>query len=143
MKLWYPEKFDSDKEANNSMYIWKCCLMLMSFKMILRNNINKSRWLSLDSRLKDLGVIQKDTIRNYSALDIANQYINNLSCHYDALQQQCYYSVSDLIKAVGTNYSLNNIIRLVEYGNKDIPPMNWLRHSFMIFTDKVLENDKQ
>ena len=69
--------------------------------------------------------------------------MNNLNCFYNANQGKCYYSVSDSIKCIGTNNNLNYLIRLCEYGNDIVPPLNWIRHSYNKFVDIVRDEENE
>ena len=84
--------------------------------------------------------ILSDTMKFNKIFSIVNQYINSLTCYYDTSAEKCYYTISDLIKINGTNMSLSKLIQIIEFGDKGIPPMNWIRHSYLIFEDIVMRN---
>ena len=68
---------------------------------------------------------------------ICDQYINQLRCTYDVTSGYCYYYIPNTIRCVGTNSCLLDVIRLIEYGNNYVPPMNWVRHSYLEFVDYI------
>ena len=143
MKIWYPLEYDEIKYKNISAYILACQIQLYTLKSILKRNIIYSKWEALKEPLTEIGVIDEKTfIRRYKPVDIAYQFVNNLKCYYDVNITKCYYAVQDSVRCVGTNVSLNKVIKLLEYGNKYIPPINWVRHSYIIFKDNILEGVK-
>ena len=125
-----------EKENNETVseYYNKCSIMLISFRQILRNHINVSK---LDAR-KQLLLLQPNIIwkindLNFNILLIINQYINSLQCFYNKRENKCYYSVPNTVRCVYTNTSLNTVIRTLEYGGGDMPPLYWTRPSFAEF----------
>lgn len=137
MKIWYPLNMKETNIDDQSRYILKCSLEIGTIRSFLRSNINSVRWNALTDKLQDIEEIE--FTKKVSALTIANQYISNLQCFYDAPSSMCYYMVPDMIRCIGTNTSLNKVIRFIEYGTVDIKPMNWIRHSYNQFTDFILE----
>ncbi|MBO7212378.1 MAG: hypothetical protein J6V44_15430 [Methanobrevibacter sp.] len=135
MKIWYPIKFSEFNSDNLQLYLLKCQADLGSFKLFLKSNYNDLRWKVVTNKLRDVASI--NLLRDINAGDIASQFINSLQCKYDANTGCCYYFVSEFVKCNGTTESLNFVIRLIEYGNDALTPMNWIRHSYLKFTDFV------
>ena len=139
MKIWYPIKFGEFESDNIQLYTMKCQTDLSSFRIFLRSNFNNLRWKLVPEKLKKVSNIQ--LLRDIKPNDIAIQYINSLQCRYDTSSGCCYYYVPDLVRCNGTTQSLNFVIRLIEYGNDDVTPMNWIRHSYIKFTDFIMEGN--
>lgn len=142
MRILYPVSFNESNYSTIEEYITKCNFDLVLLKSILRQNINKSRWNALNYRLHKCNQI-KFNRSNKSIISNALQYINGLQCYFDSNLNRCYYQVSDLIRGFGTLTSLNFIIRVIEYGILDIPPMNWIRHSYMQFSNIILSDENR
>ena len=138
MKIWYPIQYDESKNGSTIMYIATCQVNLKIFKNILFRNILTTKWSALTDTLCETGIINNTFTRRFKAIQIAQQYVNNLRCYYDANLAKCYYMVPDSIKCVGTDLQLNKVIKLIEYGDKNVPPINWIRHSYLIFKDMIL-----
>jgi hypothetical protein len=125
-----------EKENNETVseYYNKCSIMLISFRQILRNHINVGK---LDARkqllLSQPNIIWKVNDLNFNILLIINQYINSLQCFYDKRENKCYYSVPNIVRCIYTNTSLNTVIRTLEYGGGDMPPLYWIRPSYTEF----------
>lgn len=141
MRLKYPKNFEESESNNITEYIRLCQIDMYRFKGILKQNINITRWKTLQHTFQDNNIVESTFVRKVNVFNIANQFINELCCSFDRINSYCYYYVPDTIRCVGTNTSLNKVIRLIEYGNDKIPPMNWIRHSYMKFSDYVLRKD--
>ena len=140
MKIWYPIEYDVAKHHSVFGYVSMCRIDTALLQSILRNKINKTRWISYDTRLSSCKAIHK-TAENavINSLDLANRYINSLQCYYDIGKGCCYYSIPLMIRCPNTIDSLDYVIRLIEYGNDEIPPMHWIRDSVEDFNTAVLE----
>ena len=69
--------------------------------------------------------------------------MSSLQCSYDLTTSKCYFYVPDNIRCIGTTNQLNYVIRLIEYGTDQIPPMNWIRHSYIQYYNSVVEEVQQ
>jgi len=138
MKIWYPKQYSQGDYENVQEYISKCQLDLFVLKDILNKNINLSRWNAINERLVQSQQLHIIDGRQVEAIEIAKRYVYALTCYYDTAITKCYYDVPALLKCPNTVDSLRRIIRYIEFGFDDIPPMNWIRHSYTIFTDYVL-----
>lgn len=139
MKIWFPVSLSESGRESPTDYFLSCCLYLSRFKTILRSNILIVKWQVLDEKLKESDLLE-DATEKFKATNIPNQFINNLNCGYDGYTEKCYYYVSNLVKCFGTSNNLNKLIDLCEFGNDDIPPINWIRHSYLLFKDAVKED---
>lgn len=141
LRLRYPLNLTESRKGSQQNYYQACCLSIYSLKGMLYRNINVSRWNSLQKVFEENNVFNNTFIRNVKTINIAHQYINELRCYYNSADDYCYYYVPDTVRCIGTNYSLNKIIKLIEYGNDMIAPMNWIRHSYILFVDKIVRKD--
>lgn len=141
MKIWYPQTLDKSKCKGIPSYLLKCQADLFLLRLCLRHNINNLRWNDLNNRLKNCKSI--NFVKDIKAITIANQFISCLQCSYDNSSCKCYYYVPENIKCIGTTNTLNYVIRLIEFGNDEIPTMNWIRHSYIEFKNKVAEGVQQ
>ena len=142
MKIWYPKRYDNSKTDNVNDYKRECGLGLQAFKAILRNNINSPRWGLLKQKLLTSKYIMVNNQNAFNPVSIPNQYIAYLQCYYDYAENRCYYEVPDTVRCVGTTTSLNDVVKLIEYGNDTIPPMNWIRYSYLKFNYIIMGDDK-
>lgn len=142
LKLWFPKNFEESKKENINDYITQCTIAINPLKTILRNNINISRWNLLTTKLIDSEIVDVENSYKFLARRIPLQYIDRLLVAYDTATSKCYYYVPDMVRCQYTTNSLNDIVRLIEYGNNRIPPMHWLRDSYMQFVDLIMENEK-
>lgn len=137
MKIWYPISFEDSGEDQLYLYIAKCSLSTVLLKSILRSNINSPRWGMLTDKLKKSSIINVQNKDRFNAVQIPNQYISYLTCSYDYTECKCYYAVADNVRCTFTTTPLNDVVKLVEFGNDSIPPMNWIRHSYAKFADMI------
>lgn len=136
MKIRYPiQNNSSDPEKVYDYYV-KCAFDMNEFKRILRNNLNISRWQAIRDRLLQCKMIRfvSDKMK---PINIAYQYINNLKCVYDPKTRYCYYTISDFTQCIYTQTRLNKVMRYIEFGFSNIPPMNWIRHSYIQFSEII------
>lgn len=141
IKIWYPVKKSEDTNIN--AYMIGCYMQLLAFKNILRSNINVSKWKALEPKLINNNLVRINKTTKLNILNIPNTYVNCLKCFFDPNLQRCYYAVSEFTKCpYSESISLNFIIKLVEYGNESIPPLNWIRHSYSKFVDVIEEGKK-
>lgn len=139
MKIWFPINLSQSEKSNSSEYMMYCSICLPQLKYMLKRNILFPKWKVLEQKLiesKALDIVSE----RFNIMNIPNQFINSLCCKYDNFSEKCYYDVSDMIKCYGTTNSLKDIIRLCEYGNDSIPPLNWIRHSYIEFSDMITES---
>ena len=139
MKIWYPIQYEPDDYTGVQDYIQQCTVDGNVLKAILKNGMNNTRFTALQSKLDKCEAIHYTTEQRRSPITIANMYINSLQCFYDFGSYMCYYAVPDIVRCPNTTDSLNYVIRLIEYGNDEIPPMNWIRHSYEQFKEKIME----
>ncbi len=136
MKLWFPISGDDFNYTNE--YINYCESRLSEFKILLRNKLNVSK---LNSR-KD-GLLNSKNIRwlpttiNFKLTSITDMYIRRLHCELDKNSNRCYYTVHNGVKCPGTETSLNTVIKIIEFGNELVPPMNWIRHTYQEFVETI------
>jgi hypothetical protein len=142
LRLWFPKNFEESKKENINDYITECTIAINPLKMILRNNINISRWNLLTTKLINSEIVDVQNSYKFLARRIPLQYIDRLLVAYDTTTSKCYYYVPDMVRCQYTTNSLNDVVRLIEYGNNTIPPMHWLRDSYMQFVDLIMENEK-
>lgn len=144
MKIWYPINLEQSKKDNVSLYTTMCYLNMCRFKGILRDTLYtlNTRLPSMEKRLKESELLTIDNEMKFSIKKILNQYINSLTCKFDNGSARCYYYIPDMIKCYDTRQSLNFVIRLIEYGNETIPPLNWIRHSYTLFEDYIGGNNE-
>ena len=141
MKIWYPLNFAESKCKTVPDYLLKCQLGLYTFRLCLRHNLNNLKWTALTDKLKEVETI--NFTKDIKAITIANQYMSSLQCSYDLTTSKCYFYVPDNIRCIGTTNQLNYVIRLIEYGTDQIPPMNWIRHSYIQYYNSVVEEVQQ
>jgi hypothetical protein len=141
IRLKYPKNFEESECQTFDEYTRLCQINLYRFKGILKQNINITRWKVLQKTFEENNILEGTFIRKINVLSIAYQFINELKCSFNKPDSCCYYYTPDTIRCTGTNMSLNKTIRLIEYGNDKVPPMNWIRHSYLKFSDYVLGND--
>ena len=136
MNFMAPIKKETSEDID--VYISKCKLQLLMFKQELRNNINKPKLNVQKQKLFKLPCITWliNNPDNINMLQITSLYINSLYCYYDYHECRCYYKVSELIKCPNARNSLNQIIRIMEYGSIDAKPLFWLRKSYIDFIKK-------
>ena len=137
MKIWMPVNFETSKEPNIQAYIFSCNLHLYHLRAILSANIIKSKWeifLAKLQNIKDFSEVNVDRLKNAQY-----QYINSLVCEFDKQQSRCYFYVPPTVRCKGTDIDLNKVIKLAEFGNDTIPPMNWIRHSCLKFKDYIYQ----
>ena len=137
MKIWYPVNFKKSGFKDIQMYILRCQVDLGNFKMYLKSNFNNIRWKSLRSELNESSGIF--FMKEINIVDIANRYVNSLQCKFDPVSSRCYYFISDFVQCPGTTQKLDFVIKSIEFGNDKIPPMNWIRHSYLKFSDFVVK----
>lgn len=142
IRLWFPKNFEESKKEDINSYIAECTLYLVSIKTILQNSINISKWNLLTPKLIDSKIILVQNPYKFLARRIPFQYVNNLTVSFDKNNSRCYYYVSDMVKCQYTANSLNEVVQLVEYGNDVIPPINWIRSSYIKFVDTIMENEE-
>lgn len=137
MKYIIPVKPNINESVNE--YINKCSLWLLSFKRYLRKYINPNK-LECRKRL----LFQQPNIKwiinspNYDIVSILNLYISKLQCFYDNFEGRCYYMVPHTIRCPYTASTLNNVIRTLEYGGGNMPPLYWIRPSFREFIESTV-----
>lgn len=137
MKFIIPIKKETNESIND--YYNKCNLWLIVFKQCLFNNINKSKLTHRNNLLTQVPCIDwVDNVTECSVITFINLYINKLSCYYDYFECCCYYKVPENIRCPGTKNSLNKIIRILEYGTLELPPLFWARKSFHDFIESTL-----
>lgn len=142
MKIWYPITFEDSGMDDLSSYITACAFDLLLLQSILRNNINLTRWNTLTEKLPKCKHILIQNTHYFKATKIPTQYISYLRCNYDNAAGQCYYSVPDNVRCIGTATPLNKVVKLIEYGNDLIPPFGWIRHSYVAFKTRVMGDVK-
>lgn len=144
MKIWYPINFAQSKEKDVSFYNTSCCLSLYRFKGILKNDLYRlnTRLPSMENRLKQCEAMNVTNEFRFNLKKILNYYIGCLTCKYDISSARCYYYVPDTVRCPDTSNSLNFVIRLVEYGNDTVPPLNWIRHSYTLFEEYIGGNNE-
>lgn len=136
MKVWFPVSLQESKKDSESSYYMHCSLYLARFKAILRRNVLIPKWNVVGDKLIESELLHNVT-QNFKVLNIPNQFINNLRCTYDGYSEKCYYYIPDIVRCFGTTDNLNKIIHICEFGNDMIPPLNWVRHSYLILKDTV------
>lgn len=142
MKIWFPISLEDTENNDVNRYILKCYGYLYTLRAILKSNIILPKWKVIETKLQENNLL--DVVGNkFNISNIPYQYVNNLNCFYNANQGKCYYGVPDSIKCIGTNNNLNYLIRLCEYGNDVIPPLNWIRHSYHKFVDIVRDEENE
>lgn len=142
MKFIVPIKRKETEPINS--YVIKCNMWLISFKQILRRNIKKDKLLCRVSMLYKQPNIQW-VIPNadYNIFSIVELYINRLQCFYDSFEGCCYYTVSNLVRCPYTTTLLNVVIRTLEYGTPNMPPLFWLRPSFKDFIESTVNSQNK
>ena len=141
MKIKYPVSYKLSGYKTESDYMNACLYDLSVFRSILKSNINVSRWDAITDRLYRSKLIKSN--RKVKAVKFAYQFINSLQCKYDHDSGSCYYSISPFINGVGTFTKLDSIIRYIEFGFDDIQPMNWIRHSLLVFSERLSQDEKE
>lgn len=124
------------RKANEpiSAYINRCNILLIVFKRILRNRINKNKLLCRkELLLRQPNIRWTITNSNYDILAIVNSYINHLQCFYDNHNNYCYYEVPKYVRCPYTTTPINTVIRTLEYGGTNIAPLCWIRPAFSEF----------
>lgn len=139
MKIWYPVV--CKPKADVQVYISVCQSRLADFKRILRQHINKEKLKVIQTKIPESTVVK--VTESFSAQNTLETFINSLTCRYEPSSRKCFYTVSDLIPCKGTNRSLNFMIKLFEFGNGIIPPLAWLRHSYVKFKELIQKEDEQ
>lgn len=137
MKLWYPYKYDSEEYSSIELYILKCSTSITLLRSCLLQSVNKTRIASMQGRIDNCSAIHYTDNTKFSLQSILNLYISSLQCKYDSSSLTCYFAISDIIKCPHTMDSLNYIIRLVEYGNDEIPPLHWLNDGYNRYKDNI------
>ena len=135
MRIWYPKTSDSSKSKRS--YIFRCNVKLEVFKRILRKNMNIPKLDVRRDYLLNCELIEWTNTFNMSVVQIVNTYINKLYCVYDANELKCYYTIPKGTKCPFSNTELDYVIRLLEYGNNELPPLNWIRHSYKQFIESI------
>lgn len=133
MKIWFPRK--KKNEETELIYKSHCKLTMSLFKMCLNNTINVPSLKRTENIIRSkelLDFVNKD---NFSVLTALKQFNSYLMCMYDSEEQRCYYTVPNIVRCNNTNNSLEFVIKLLEYGNNYVPPMNIIRHSYLKFCD--------
>lgn len=141
VKIWYPKQYTSTSYNSIEDYKLKCAADLIVFKGILKKNLNLSRWDAIEERLIQSGELHFVGDAKISPIAIAQKYISCLTCCTDNSVKRCYYEVFPIVMCSNTNDSLSRIIRIIEFGFADICPMNWIRHSYIAFTEYVDGSD--
>ena len=139
MKIWYPISLDTDNKQTKQDYIRQCLIDLYVFKQLLKKTMNYTRINSAQNKLKESTIIH--TTEHFKLQEAMLKFVDCLSCHYDDDLCRCYYSVSDLVMCPRCEEKLNYVIRLVEFGNDSIPPMNWIRFTVIKFKDGLLRKN--
>lgn len=137
LRIRYPKNFSESKEYDVQSYIRTCNIDIYKLKGILKNNINKPKCNVVREKLLKHNILNTTFTKTISVDRICDQYINQLRCTYDVTSGYCYYYIPNTIRCVGTNSCLLDVIRLIEYGNNYVPPMNWVRHSYLEFVDYI------
>ena len=128
MKIWYPVSCSDLKNVSVPDYIHRCNTSLPKLRQLLIRQMDRSKIMTYQDKLNNLQYV--DRVTNVNLQAVMMQYVNSLSCHFDTTNCKCYFDIPHSIRAIGTRNSLNYIIRLIEYGNDDIPPMYWIRQSY-------------
>lgn len=138
MKIWYPISFEQSKNNNINLYNAMCLFDLYRFKNILKNNLSlvNTKLPGIQIRLNECPLVKVNNEITFNINAILNRYINSLTCKCDN-SSRCYYYVPDIVRCPGAENSLNFVIRLIEYGNDTIPPLNWIRHSYTLFEEYI------
>ena len=142
MKIWFPRQYTVSEYDGFEDYRLKCASDIFAFKSILQKNLNLSRWNAIKERLIRSNELHFINDKEVSPTMIAQKYIDYLSCYTDTSVNRCYYDVSPLVMCPNTTDSLSRIIRMIEFGFADIEPMNWIRHSYIAFTEYIDGRDK-
>jgi hypothetical protein len=140
MRIWYPLEKSSGEDV--SSYIAKCRLSISILNICINNCINRPSLKRIETIIKGKNLL--DFIRNkesFSIFAVINQFENTLHCYYDTATNRCFFDTPRLIKAINTRNSLDYVIRLIEFGNQDIPPTNLIRHSYMKYFNLIVNGD--
>lgn len=136
MKIWMPVNLAESKEPNLDAYVLECKLLLYRLRSILLAHMIKTKWKIFAQKIKETDSDELKILKNVESIPL--QYINNLQCYLDRDLAKCYFAVPDKLRCKGSILSLDKVVRLAEYGNDTIPPMNWIRHSVVKFYDFIL-----
>lgn len=142
MKFIFPIK-KKDNESTK-LYISKCRMYLTIFKQILQGKIQNNK---LVCRKEDLfnepNIHWRIDKAEYNINLIINTFINQLQCYYDSYDNVCYYMLPNNIRCPYTTTNLNKVIRTLEYGGQNMPPLAWIRPSYQQFVNVIInKNDK-
>ena len=133
MILWFPKSRDNNEDL--SLYVYSCKAAMSTFKMMLKNNINMPQMQRIEKILKNKDLLNFTNKDRFSIQSVIQCYISSLACFYDAESDRCYYEISKILSCPNTTNNLQFVIRLIEFGNENIPPTNWVRHSYMKFCE--------
>jgi hypothetical protein len=89
----------------------------------------------IENILKNKKILEFTNIDKFSITKVINQYLNSLMCSYDYKDNQCYFDVPKICKCIDTTNDLSFVIRLIEFGNNNIPPTNLIRNSYFKFCE--------
>lgn len=138
MKIWMPVNQEQSKKPNIESYVFSCNLYLYRLRSILFAHMIKTKWKIFEQKLNESDSDELKSLKNVESIPL--QYMNSLKCFLDRDLAKCYFAVPEKIRCNGSSLSLDKVVRLAEYGNDDIPPMNWIRHSTLKFYDYVIND---
>ncbi len=134
MRLLVP--LTKEKDERIEEYIHRCDLMLISFRSFLRSYIRPDK-LSC----RNVSLIHQPNItwiypqKYCNTRQIVDLYISKLQCIFDRVSESCYFEVPKSVRCPGTVTPLNVVMRTLEYGGKDMPPLFWLRPTYRHFIE--------
>lgn len=131
MNIWYPLTKAEFAKQSPINYVNNCKLDLYVFKSILKNQINVSKCQACCEGFSKC--FEKLKVDSKKVREIINEYINRVQCYYDISSERCYYTIPKEVLLKGTSIPLITAIKILEFGNDKVAPMNLLRHSFMEF----------
>lgn len=139
MKLWVPITSNQFKYTNE--YINYCNVKLQELKILLKTRLDNNKLSTRkNSLLESNSIIWLPNTINFNLNSITDTYIKRLYCSLDRANNHCYYTIPIGIRCPGTKTSLDTVIRLIEFGNDIIPPMNWIRHTYHEFVETMEVN---
>lgn len=133
MNIWFPRTLRDGEDL--STYCSSCTLALSTFNMIVRNNMNMPSLKRVERILKEKNMLDFENKERFSIQSVVNQFLGCLVCKYDDNRKTCYYTIPKITRCINTHNELQFVIRLIEYGNDKIPPMNLIRKSYTKFCE--------
>lgn len=126
---------------NDSNVFYKYCNNKLSeFKQELLNTINYTKFELRYDYLIDNNILQFNNNNNINSRVLIQLIVNSFRIYrrIDTNNSICIsYNIPDYILIPNSNMSITHFIRYIEYGDENIPPYKWIKHTWDIFHEKI------